>query len=531
MTIMKRLLRMVFIATLTLLLFGGLTSGIHAQDLTSMTVKEHADAARSDQPQNMTKFTFEGFDALGAGIGLGITGAKNVTVGALPQTTSYLAGIIFNPPIQTHEYVADVLQNIGIVKPAYAQGIGFAGLNPVLTVWKAFRNLAYFCFIIIFVVIGFMIMFRTKINSNTIATIQESLPKIIVTLLLITFSYAIGGLVIDLMYLSIFVLIGLLQQVGIVTNSANTLNVIFGKNIIGIAFTYFMGWREITGVGAEAIGSIVSEAFGGLAGFITNGLAWAILAVAVLIAVFRTLFQLVVAYVGIILSVVFAPLQLLPNAFPGSSAFSKWIKGLIANAAVFPAVVMMIIIGISLTGSYGARDMESIGMPVTEGEGTGFSYGGFIPPLITWQNGGQSGSGSAGAIRSVIGLGIILLLPEVVKMVKKAFEIKDEGYGEVAWKGAMAGYEKSGMKTLANIPGTYVKTAGGFVMNAFGMRGAEKAVDVAQKAGLVTQELKANIIDSIHQTDIARSRLASKLQDQFKPKEPKKTKPDGTIVE
>lgn len=413
------------------------SSTIKAQDLTSMTVSEHLSAMEYSQPQNLSKFSFESLDSLFSSIGVNITGAKNVTIGALPQTTNYMARLMFSPPVQTHEYVADVLQNIGLAQPAYAQGIGFSGLNPVLKVWKAFRNMAYFAYIVVFVVIGFMIMFRKKISSNAVMTIQEALPKLIITLILITFSYAIAGLVVDLMYLSIFVLVGLFQQAGVISDSTKTLNVLFGRNILGIAYTYFLGWRDVSGLAAEGIGNLVSQSFGDLAGVLSNGLVYAVIAVAVLIGAFRTLFQLITAYIGIVLSVVFAPIQLLANSFPGSDAFEKWIRGLIANAAIFPAVAAIIIIGIALAGVYDGPSLDAIGMPNPGNPGSGFEYGGFIPPFIA-EGGGTNGS--VGSIGQIIGIGLILLMPEFLKIIKESLKVKEQ-FGDMAMKNAQAGWK------------------------------------------------------------------------------------------
>jgi hypothetical protein len=66
------------------------------------------------------------------------------------------------------EYIADVLDNIGIpsVNRAYAQGTGYEALNSFLPFWKVFRNLAYSLYIIMFVVVGIMIMLRTKVNAQ-----------------------------------------------------------------------------------------------------------------------------------------------------------------------------------------------------------------------------------------------------------------------------------------------------------------------------------------------------------------------------
>ena len=117
-----------------------------------------------------------------------------------PDGTYARAGIInhtvdatialLNSQPSSQEYIADVLDNIGIpqVSSAYAQGTGYSAMSPFLPFWKAFRNVAYSLYIIMFVVVGIMIMLRTKINAQTVITIQSALPNLVITLLLITFS-------------------------------------------------------------------------------------------------------------------------------------------------------------------------------------------------------------------------------------------------------------------------------------------------------------------------------------------------------
>src|SRR5690606_25281628 len=88
-------------------------------------------------------------------------------------------------------------------------GLGFSSLDPILDTWKAFRNVAYLFYVIMFLVIGFMIMFRQKISSQAVVTAQQALPKIIISLIAVTFSYALAGLMIDAMYLIMYLIVGL----------------------------------------------------------------------------------------------------------------------------------------------------------------------------------------------------------------------------------------------------------------------------------------------------------------------------------
>lgn len=423
--------------------------------------QDDIDDSAADAGANIAKFNLDSVTTFWTAAGCTVLSSGCVTndgeaildVGAVDSATNLMASVLTNPPVHTATYVADVLHNTGLAQPAYAQGIGFAGLSPVLTAWKAFRNLSYFLFIVIFVVIGFMIMIRKKISSNAVVTIQEALPKIIVTLLLITFSYAIAGLIVDAMYLSIFVITGLFEQAGILERADLARNVIFGKNIIQIGWTYLIGAREVAGTGAESLGAMIGQVLGGALGTVASGLAYLIIAVAIFIALFRTLIALVTAYVGIILAVIFAPIQLLVNAFPGSDAFGKWLKGIFANAAVFPVAVVMIILGVYLGGSYSPETSNTFGFNQVTNP-SGLTSDGFMPPLISDGN-WVGGAGMASNSQALIGLGIILLLPEVVKIVKETLQVKEPAYGEAAWKNAQGGW--AGAKSVYGQASSSVK--------------------------------------------------------------------------
>lgn len=138
--------------------------------------------------------------------------------GAVGVTTGLIASLYENSPASGIVYFADLLNNIGLSTPAYAQeGIGFGSLSPLLGLWKAFRNIAYLLFVIVFVGVGFAIMFRVRLSPQAVLTIQSALPRLVVALLLITFSYAIAGLLIDLSYVGFFLLTSSLGSFGGIT--------------------------------------------------------------------------------------------------------------------------------------------------------------------------------------------------------------------------------------------------------------------------------------------------------------------------
>ena len=119
-----------------------------------------------------------------------------------------------NPPASGVYWVANGLQNTGFVPKTYAAGIGFNSIKGLMGVWKPLRDVAYMILVLVIVAVGFMIMFRTKINPQTVISIESALPKIVMALLYITFSFAIAGFMIDLMYVLIIMIVSILGSVG-----------------------------------------------------------------------------------------------------------------------------------------------------------------------------------------------------------------------------------------------------------------------------------------------------------------------------
>lgn len=116
--------------------------------------------------------------------------------GGVLGTATNLVASLYNQPVSGVEYIAQAKDSF-LGKPTYA-ATGFNSLQPILPLWKVLRNVVYILISIFFVIVGIMIMLRVKINPQTVVNIQNSIPKIIISLILVTFSYAIAGLLIDL---------------------------------------------------------------------------------------------------------------------------------------------------------------------------------------------------------------------------------------------------------------------------------------------------------------------------------------------
>ncbi len=372
-----------------------------------------------------------------------------------------LIAMTFIPPAHTADYFRNLAQNFGIVKPAYAfllqesgggsppsssNGIGLQGITPLLGIWSAFRNIVYLLFVLVFIIVGIAIMLRVKIDPRTVMTVQNQIPKIIIGIILITFSFAIAGLLIDLMYVFIYLVYGVLSGVlphaggGDITllspqnlqggNPFNAVGALGGVgsiakhasggigNIITDVFSGKVG-MVIAGIIGALIGSaagglipiplgslIVGAVIGGIfaaggssiLGFLGSLIAFVVISIAILWALFRLWFALISAYVYLLLDIILAPFWILAGLFPGSKiSFNAWIRDILANLSVFPATITLFL-------------LAKIFMDVVPSQ-----QNAFVPPLI-------GNPGDVQSFQALIGLGMILIAPNIVKMMRKAFQ-------------------------------------------------------------------------------------------------------------
>lgn len=353
---------------------------------------------------------------------------RNSAMGYVSNGIAYLYSV---PPASTNQFIAYYAGKLNPVQPVYAQGIGFSGLSPLLPLWRAFRNIAYGFLILIMVVIGFMVLFRMKIDPRTVISVQNSLPRIILTLIIITFSYAIVGLLIDAMYLLIFLGVTAIGTAVPELQLPQALSIYTGGSIPDLfsavmapvpnatsAISAFVGGATYAGIGAvvgATIGLVISgftpplaflsvpigtAAGAGVGVVFGNVLVLFILYLVMLFIFIRLLFLLINAYLQVIVALIFGPLQLMFGAIPNTDVFGSWFRNLIANLAVFPLTSFCLLIGIILTNSISNASI-------------------WAPPGLTWGSGGAK-AGVAG----LIGLGMIFIIPNLANTLKEALKAK-----------------------------------------------------------------------------------------------------------
>ncbi len=290
--------------------------------------------------------------------------AKQLERGKLQENSNFFSYYLTTNPVSGVGYVVSKLNkfNSQIIPEVKAQGFGFSsfGESGIVSLWRITRNISYFILILVTIIMAFMIMFRVKISPQTVITIQSAIPKIIIALVLITFSYAIAGFLIDLVYVVMGIIAAILNQACIFTwDSGNrdcTKNLEMWKDIFiiltkGVQDTGIATWIMIWVVDFSIqLPIAVFDLFGLLGQImkITTPLLAPIVAIIVWVAsifiVFRTIWQLVQAFVKVILLIIVAPIFILAGITIPGMGFGKWIRELVANLAVFPTVSLLIIL-------------------------------------------------------------------------------------------------------------------------------------------------------------------------------------------
>jgi len=330
-------------------------------------------------------------------------GGITYTRGMVGEMNKAIAMMFTTPPATTERYLADVFNSAGIklAQPAYAQGLGFAALDPILNTWKTFRNMAYLMFVVIFLVIGFLIMMRQKIGGQTVVTAQQAIPNIIISLLLVTFSYAIAGLLIDAMYLVMYLLLALFSRDG---------KTFMDKNFITLGFLMIgkgtsAAWEAVDQF-SETMQSSLGQVGQEVVSFLGSLTLSVVVAIAITLKVFELFFELLKTYVTVVLIIAFSPILLAFGAIPGQTPFGQWIKNIVGNLAAFPTVLMVLIVFDELTGA------------ISQTSSVVIEEGGFQPPYLF-------GNGSAGVLPFMVGLGMLMIMPQIVKEAKKTLGAKE----------------------------------------------------------------------------------------------------------
>lgn len=446
-------------------------------------------AANVNSATDMIKLLNAIKDLVHADAGHPPTMAQYAQLGPVGMFMGATSALYANPPasgVQQVKATAQKVFDLGTgASPAYAQGYGFNGLNSggaVSILWTATRNMSYFIMVILLIAAGFLIMFRVKINPQTVVSLQIMIPKLIITMLLVTFSFAIAGFIIDLIYIFIAAFVGFMVLGGVIqpgqlglfgtTNTGEIIRWLTDPSftqyyilqmfpMLMLAFIGGLVGLVIAGTptlgGAGALGALIGAAIG------------VILSIWLLIILVRIFLMLVKAYVMLVLQTIIAPLQIMMDLIPGQKGFGPWFRNMIAQASVFVTVPIMLVIQNVIAWNPITNNilhLRSFGVGPN-------SIGGanFLLPYVNLT--GKFGQGPLGSwnllTQIIIGYVILSMTPKVADMVRDALKIPPFKYGSAigeplkpytkAAGGALVGVGKD----LGGAPGGVISATGEWI--------------------------------------------------------------------
>jgi hypothetical protein len=266
------------------------------------------------------------------------TDVKPSLLGSVLNTNRSFSGI---------GYINNKISNFRIVPTAKAQGVGYSALNTVQSLWIGVRNMSYGLFALIAVIFAFMIMFRMKLSPQTVISVQSALPKIVMGLILVTFSYAIAGLLIDLLYVVIGIvsvlMSPLIPTVPILQTKTYTPPDLFNlltvgpSNSVGGILGLLMMYLTPLFI-ATVILLIISIALAVPTGTASFWIGIALVAIVFIVALWmsiKILWVLFKAFANILLLTIFAPIQITMGIVIPNMGISQWIRSFLSNLSVF----------------------------------------------------------------------------------------------------------------------------------------------------------------------------------------------------
>lgn len=276
-------------------------------------------------------------------------------------------------------------------------------LNPIETIWTFTKNLSYGILATILVVIGIMIMFRQKIGGQMLVTIQNSIPRVLMVILLITLSLPLVGLMIDFSD----ILMGFINHMFETNDLATSAGAI--NNPFGLAF--YMSIYFLTGTFNQALleaGPLLL-----LPPFTTLGLIEIVLVfllyIMFLILAFKIWFMLISQFGRMFLETVLLPINILMGAIPGNEAnIAMSFKRVAILILAFPVTLFLIKLAFSIV--LGA---QPIGLPanyVFMGQSEGTLLGSGVFNLVK--------------LNGVIMYGILILVPSVPALLQEMLKVE-----------------------------------------------------------------------------------------------------------
>ena len=385
-----------------------------------------------------------------------------------------IAALVFNSnrDLSGIGYTKNLIKKFNPVSEVKAQGYGYTGLSWIQKYWAGFRDISYVLLVLVVIIFAFMIMFRVKLNPQTVISVQSALPKIIVALILITFSYAIAGFAIDLMYIISGLFALLLNLAKFSSSLTGAYGTIAGTGAgystsLGGFWVFFMMLAYAIVFFISAFISLITTLLAGLNIFgMVLAIIFMIIAVlCLLIMIWYTIkipYVLLKTLVSVYISIITAPVQIMAGAIIPSMGFGAWFKKLMADILVFPLTGLLIWFAwATLWSSFGL----AIG-DVGRYWSISMADDSWIPGIVGAGTLAGTTTGLSGIIFLAISFGIIIMIPKIPNIIKQFMtgeKFAGTGLGEAMGAARTVGgtaktLEETALKYPTGTVGTYLST-------------------------------------------------------------------------
>jgi len=309
-------------------------------------------------------------------------------------------------------------------------------------------------------------MLRIRIDPRTVMNLQNQIPNVIIAIILCTFSYAISALMGDTMWAVTYVGVntitntsttnptlpcgnrslnsdatqGLLQTPFAFVESIFALGCGFGNGGLWQITTQVSGafgglltdilnsffnapgseqCTDLSNIG-NLLDACISQGFSMLVGFVINMLMLAIIFIVLIVTLFRIWFELLKAYIQILIYTITGPLWIVIGLLPKKPlGFERWLRGTFVNYAIFPATVLMLL---------GARIFFSLYNTAPQTK--------FIPPLV-----GNPTTPNFGVLAA---LGMLLMAPTLLSLLREKLSVPQIKQAAAIGAGIAAGAGAAG---------------------------------------------------------------------------------------
>jgi len=417
--------------------------------------------------------------------------------------TNGLIGQLYNQPASGIEYLADMKNEFLGIKTVNAQGVGFKGLQPILPIWRAFRNVVYLLSSLIFIAIGVMIMLRVKISAQAVISLQTAIPQLVTALILVTFSYAIAGLMIDISNFIMGAVIailfssqdknlggnlwgpGILDFIPVARDFLNPFNF---KNLadgnlftvawlllipammtalLGTIVSWLIGFTIAFPLLGPIGGIIAGPALGTLFGTAGAVIVLIVLAVMISIWLIQFLFGLFKCYATLLFKIILAPLEIGMGALPNSKmGFGTWALDVIANLSVFPISLLFLIISNVIITNIIWGGATATATEILKGNLLG--GGMWVPPMLGGDLVAFGLRPMGGIAAMAVGVSTLMLLAKLPDMIPQfIFMLKPSPWGTAIGEGLKApmgmisGAGKFGWNTGVDVAAGGIATGAG----------------------------------------------------------------------